>query len=453
MTEQQNVSTAPGAEPGAQGALAAPVPHEGAPAPVRTQRRVGQLPLVLTTVAALAVGLVAGGGVAYAATHPDVTASTTSTTDTATDDGTTTDDGSTADDGTTVPPGWSEGTLPGQATLPDAGSSGSADGSSSTQTTTAATDEQQVGVVVIDTTLGYSGGEAAGTGMVLTSDGLVLTNHHVIEGATEITVTIESTGETYTATVLGYDASADVALLQLDSASGLDTVALDDDGGVTTGDEVTAIGNANGGGELLAAAGAVTATDQTMTASTSSSGDSETLSGLIEFEAAVVSGDSGGPLVDDEGEVVGMTTAASTGGTYTVAYAVDVQDALAIVTQIQTGEETDTVTVGYPGFLGVQLASGTGSGFGPGGQGDPFAQTGTGAVIGGVIDGTPAAEAGLAAGDTITAVDGQAVTSADDLSTIMAGYDPDDQVTVTWTSGTTGEQQEATVTLAQGPVA
>lgn len=296
---------------------------------------------------------------------------------------------------------------------------------SSPSAATAASADQQVGVVTITTTLGYQDASAAGTGMVLTSDGLILTNNHVIEGSTAIKVTIESTGSSYAATVVGTDATHDVAVLQLEGASGLDTVALDDDGGVAAGDAVTAVGNAEGGGELLAAAGSVTALDQTMTASTDGA-SAETLSGLIEFSAAVVPGDSGGPVFDDEGEVIGMTTAASSVGS--IAYAITIEDALVIAHQIDSGAASDTVTIGYPAFLGVSLSS-------------------DGSVIAGVLEGTPAASAGLAAGDTITSVNGVAVGS---LSDALGQFAPGDTVALTWTTAT-GSPSSASVTLIAGP--
>lgn len=379
---------------------------------------------------ALALGLVLGGGTAWGITsvldrH----------------------DRTDVSDAEWPPRPWSDGERPTMPDLPDRQAPGgrpgpgsnddsSGTGTTSAQTATPASDAQQVGVVTIASSLGYQGGESAGTGMVLTTDGLVLTNHHVVEGATSISVTVESTGQTYEATVVGYDASADVALLQLTDASGLATVTLDDDGGAQVGDTVTAVGNAEGTGDLVAASGAVTGTDETMTASTSSSGSSETLSGLLEFSAAVVGGDSGGPVLDDEGEVVGMTTAASVGGTATVAYAIDIVDAVAVVQQIEAGHEGDGVVLGYPAFLGIGLGT----------------DDGTGARVAGVLDGTPAATAGLAAGDVITAVDGTAVTGAEALTAALAGHEPGDTVTLTWTSAATGASTQAAVTLTQGPV-
>ncbi|WP_421740321.1 S1C family serine protease [Cellulomonas sp.] len=307
---------------------------------------------------------------------------------------------------------------------------GSSPSTSDQAAASAASADQQVGVVTITSTLGYQNASSAGTGMVLTANGLVLTNNHVIEGSTSIEVTIESTGSSYVATVVGTDASSDVALLQLQDASGLDTVALDDDSGAAVGDAVTAVGNAEGGGDLLAAVGSVTALDQTMTASTDGS-SAETLSGLIEFSAAVVPGDSGGPVFDDEGEVIGMTTAASSSTVDTVAYAIDIEDALVIANQIQSGVASDTVTIGYPAFLGVSLS--------------------TDGSVAGVLEGTPAASSGLVAGDVITAVDGVAVSSALSLSDLLGAYSPGDTVTLTWTVASSGAAASAPVTLIAGP--
>ncbi|QZN87574.1 S1C family serine protease [Cellulomonas sp. C5510] len=341
-------------------------------------------------------------------------------------------------------------------TLPGGGSGGAGSGSSTaTLDATTATEAQQSGVVLISTVLGYRSAEAAGTGVVLTSDGLVVTNNHVVEGATQITVTIGSTGETYTAEVVGTDATADVAVLQLQGASGLTPAALDDDeAGVAVGDAVTAVGNAEGGGVLLAADGTVTGLDESITTQAEGVSSGESLSGLIEVDADVVSGDSGGPLLDDEGEVVGITTAASSGSADITGYAIPIQDVLDVVTQIVAGQDTDTITLGYPAFLGVQLA--TTGGDAAAVNGLPGSATGSttggaaGAPVAGVIDGTPAAQAGLVAGDTITAVDGVTVADGDALSAALAAHAPGDQVALTWTTAT-GTTQSATVTLVEGP--
>ena len=309
---------------------------------------------------------------------------------------------------------------------------------STQETPVTASDAQISGVVTILTEVDYGAGEAAGTGIILTSDGTILTNNHVIDGATSIEVTVESTGQTYSASVVGYDAAQDVAVLQLDGASGLTPATLDDDGDPAVGDAVTSVGNADGTGTLVAATGSVSGLDESITAGDASGGDSEQLSGLIEVDAYVVAGDSGGPLLDADGEVVGVVTAASSGSPVVTGYAIDIDTALAVAQQIEAGEETGTVQIGLPAFLGVLLS----------GQ----QAAGAGAVLGGVVAGSPAAAAGLAAGDVITAVDGTAVTTPDELSAAIAASEPGDSVTVTYTDAT-GTSMDVTVVLAEGPAA
>lgn len=439
-------------EPVPAAAPTEPAPVGAAPLPV-TPRRVRRR---RTAVALFASGAVAGalvlGGTALAVGLPSDTSDDTGLTSVP-GDGSAFGFGSSGSRSTGSAPST---TVPGSGSGSEGGSTGSGS-STATLDTTTATDEQQAGVVLISTVLGYQSAEAAGTGVVLTSDGLVVTNNHVVAGATEITVTIGTTGESYTATVVGTDATADVAVLQLEGASGLTTAALDDDqDAVATGDAVTAVGNAEGGGVLLAAAGTVTGLDESITTQSEGAAAGESLTGLIEVDADVVSGDSGGPLLDDEGEVIGITTAASSGSSDITGYAIPIEDVLDVVTQIVAGQDSDTITLGYPAFLGVQLAT-TGTTTLPGasglpgpGQGSTGTTSTSGATIAGVIDGTPAAGAGLAAGDTITAVDGVAVADGDALSAALAEYAPGDQVTLTWTTAD-GGSASATVTLIAGP--
>jgi S1-C subfamily serine protease len=307
----------------------------------------------------------------------------------------------------------------------------------STGTTRDATDAESVGVVDITTVIDYGSAEAAGTGIVLTANGEILTNNHVVEGATKITVTVVSTGTSYSATVVGTDATDDVAVLQLSGASGLSTATLDDDT-VAVGDAVTAVGNAGGtGGTPTAATGTVLALNQTITASDESGSGSEQLTGMIEINADIEAGDSGGPLYDSEGEVTGIDTAASSGqSATTVGFAIPIAKAVAIADRIESGEDSATIQQGTPAFLGVQ-----------------FTQEAAGsATISGVVDGSPAAGAGLATGDTITGVDGSAVDSADALSTALAKHGAGDRVRITWVD-TAGTTHTATVTLVAGPAA
>ncbi|MBN9187700.1 S1C family serine protease [Microbacterium sp.] len=326
---------------------------------------------------------------------------------------------------------------------------GTSTGTQSAATTASASESK--GIVLIDTELGYEDAQAAGTGMVIDSSGYVLTNNHVVEGSTKISVTIASTGQTYTATVVGTDATDDVALLKLQGASGLDTVAIDQDDTESVGDAVTAVGNAEGGGVLMAADGAITALDASVTTSAEGSIASETLDGMIQVGAQVVSGDSGGALLDADGEVIGMTTAASSGSADVTGFAIPIETALTLAQQMENGDESGNVTLGYPAFLGIGIAQTTGRGSTYGGYRSQTSTT-AGVSIGEVYDGTPAASAGLVAGDTITAIDGTAVTDASALSSAIAAHEPGDRVTVTWVDAT-GATHSAAVTLIAGPAA
>jgi S1-C subfamily serine protease len=327
-------------------------------------------------------------------------------------------------------------------------------------------------------TEGDQGATAAGTGIVLTSNGEVLTNNHVIRGATSIKVTDVGNGRTYTAKVVGYDASRDVAVIQLQNASGLATANLGDSSSVQSGDAVTALGNAGGkGGTPSVASGAVTALNQSITASDEGSGvNSEQLTGLIETNADIQPGDSGGALVNSYGQVIGMNTAASSGTQFqsqsgqsaAQAYAIPIDKAESIAKQIEAGQGSSSVHIGATAFLGIATSgsnSGSGSGdsggfggFGGGfgGQGDGSGTNGSGTsngvTIAGTLPGSAAASAGLTEGDTITSVAGQAVSSTSDIQQALVKYHPGDKISVSWVDQN-GQSQTATVTLASGPAA
>ncbi len=323
-------------------------------------------------------------------------------------------------------------------------------------------------LVDINTTLNYQNEQAAGTGMVLTSNGEVLTNNHVIESSTSISVTDIGNGKTYAASVVGYDRTKDVAVLQLKNASGLTTVTTGDSSSVRTGDQVVAIGNAGGvGGTPSVAGGAVTALNQSITASDQGDGTTEQLSGLIETDADIQPGDSGGPLVNTSGKVIGMDTAASagfqfqpTGGSGVQGYSIPINEALSIVRQIESGTATSSVHLGPTPFLGVQVTApggSSGSGFGGFGgigsgigSGSGGSQSSAGAQILTVIPGQAAANAGLQAGDVITSVGGHTVTSVNDLAQIMLEEKVGATVPVVYTD-TSGQQRTVSVTLGSGP--
>lgn len=299
---------------------------------------------------------------------------------------------------------------------------------------TDATADQSQGVVLIDTQT--TAGEAAGSGLVIDSSGVVLTNYHVVEGSTSVKVTIATTGDTYDATVIGHDQTADVALLQLDGASGLATVDVDDDDDPAVSDTVTAVGNAQGQGFLSASTGTVVDLEQSIDTQSEGTVEGEHLTGLIETNAYVVGGYSGGALLDSEGEVVGITTAASSGGE-TQSYAVPIEDALDVAQQIEDGTSSGDVQVGPSAYLGIAISQ-------------DAAPSGS-VQVGQVQSGGAAAEAGIEAGATITGIDGTAITSYDVLRSALAGYQPGDSVTLRWADAS-GAAHSAQVTLGESPV-
>ncbi len=323
------------------------------------------------------------------------------------------------------------------------------------------------GLVDINTVLRYQTEEAAGTGMVLTPTGKVLTNNHVIEGSTKITATDLGNGKVYSASVLGYTRTQDVAVIQLKGASGLKTVHIGSSSSVRVGQAIVGIGNAGGtGGRPSAAGGSVTALDQAITASDQGSlgTTTEHLTGLIESNANIQPGDSGGPLVTTSGAVVGMDTAASAAQGYSFrgaatgqGYSIPINEAISIAHQIIAGRSTETVHIGGTPFLGVYVEStATPTPFGSSGFGSTLTSTRStspttsGAVVANVIPGTPAQSSGLAQGDVITSVGGTTVTSPSDLTRIMLRYHPGDSVKVVWTTRS-GQSQSAMIALASGP--
>lgn len=323
-------------------------------------------------------------------------------------------------------------TAPAEPNYPQTGPSEEPGGNTGTRSATVAP-EQSKGVVLIESEV--SGGVAAGTGMILSSDGKVLTNYHVVAGSDKVQAIVADTGDAYAATVLGFDQSRDVALLQLKNASGLNTVALDSDA-VNPGDRIAAVGNASGGGKLVKAAGKVTATDQDLTVSSDSPwGNSEDLTGLIQTTAGAVPGDSGGPMFDAQNEVLGMTTAGST--TEHTSYAVPIGTALSVVQQIETGQDAGTVRVGPSGYLGVVAATHTSGS--------------KGIEITDVVAGGPADKAGIAAGSRITKVGGTTITAKTNLANVVRDYEPGQQVRITWVNPE-GHTKTATVTLGASPV-
>jgi S1-C subfamily serine protease len=299
----------------------------------------------------------------------------------------------------------------------------------------------KAGIVVIETKLGYQDGTAAGTGMVLTSSGEVLTNNHVIRGATTIRIVVPNTGRTYSARVVGYDVADDVAVLQAVGASNMSTVTTTS-AKLAVGAAVAAIGNAGGTGRLTSATGAITRLGRSVVVD-DDQGGAVRLTGMIGVNATVVPGDSGGPLTNSAGEVIGMDTAGSAGATFrstnaTQAYAIPITKALSIATKVVAGTATARIHIGDTAFMGVQITRGF--------RGDHVA----GAVIAGVTSGAPAAAAGLTPGDVITAVNGYHISSPTSLTSSLLTKKPGDSVTITY-SDQSGASHSVKLELASGP--
>lgn len=299
------------------------------------------------------------------------------------------------------------------------------------------------GVVVIKTTLAYQGASAAGTGMVLTSSGEILTNNHVIRGATAITVLVPGTTRMYTAKVVGYDVTDDVAVLRATGASNLKTVVTSSSK-PAVGDAVTAVGNAGGTGALTSARGAITGLQKSVVVSDDQGGTAR-LTGLIGANASVQPGDSGGPLLNSAGKVIGMDTAGSTGyvsgsTTATQAYAIPIAKALLIAKQVESGQASTRIHIGKTPFLGIQVASDIRGG----------GVSSAGAVVAGVMSGGPAASAGLSAGDVITAIDGHEISSPSSITSLILTKKPGAKVTISHTDRF-GASHSTTITLASGP--
>jgi S1-C subfamily serine protease len=341
------------------------------------------------------------------------------------------------------------------------------------------------GLVDIASTLRYNSETAEGTGMIISPGGLVLTNNHVIDQATNIRATLVAPGRNpvaqYTAKVLGYDATDDVALLQLVGASGLPVERFGNSSQVSLGTPVLALGNADGRGGAKPAAGIINALDRSIQASDEGSNTTENLKHMLQTNARIQQGDSGGALANNAGQVIGMITAANTGNPRgagssggTLGFAIPINSALSIARQIAAGKPSATVYIGVPGFLGVSVADSNSDNpqlqaadaarggsarrnnipcqtAGPqAGIPAKVAPTAAGALIVSVICDSAANAAGMVPGDVITAVNGQPITTPDSLTGTTAKYHQNDIVSVQWVS-LDGIEHATRMQLGQGP--
>jgi S1-C subfamily serine protease len=354
----------------------------------------------------------------------------------------------------------------------------------------------QPGLVVINSKLQDDGADvsgAAGTGMIISRSGLVLTNNHVINATNGLTATVISTGRTYPAIWLGYDKGSDVAVIKLKGASGLTPVPLGNSSSVRIGDAVVAMGNANGTGSITTVTGAITGLDRAITASDEGTGESaEHLTGMLQTDADIIQGDSGGPLVSAAGKVIGMDTASSSdimASQQNVGFAIPISKAMTIAREIIAGKPRTGVRVGATGFVGVLVASAVNGGQST--QTSPQAQlqqveqneeqqgmdqggrfyttpagclpnaadagipahvapASSGALVLGALCQSPAAAASLAAGDVITSAAARQVTSPASLTSILAKVPAGKTVTLVWITPD-GQTVTRPLTLAQIP--
>ncbi|MGH7665764.1 MAG: S1C family serine protease [Candidatus Dormibacteria bacterium] len=316
------------------------------------------------------------------------------------------------------------------------------------------TGKVEPGVVDITAVDGDANATSAGTGMVLTSNGEVLTNNHVINGATSITAQVDGVGQKYPAKVVGYDATQDVALLQLQGASNLKTVTVGNSSSVVVGLPVVAIGNAlDLPGKPTVTTGTITALNRSVTASDEGNTSSENLSGLFQSDASLCSGNSGGPLANSSGQVIGMNTAAETNSSdscSTVGFSIPINSALSVASQIQKGNASSTVNIGLPAFLGVDVedaSSANGGGYGGYGYTPPV---NSGALVVNVVPQTAAQSAGLVAGDVITKANGATITSESSLGHVIHGLKPGQTISISWVDAN-DNSHSSNVTLGTGP--
>jgi putative serine protease PepD len=274
---------------------------------------------------------------------------------------------------------------------------------------------------VVDIVASNRRASGEGTGVIISSDGYVLTNAHVVEGASKVSVATAGSAKALSATVIGADEAHDVALLKVDNASGLPAAELGRSSDVKVGEDVVAIGNALGlRGDPTVTRGIVSALNRTV----------ENLTGMIQTDAAINPGNSGGPLVNSSGQVIGINTAVAADGAQNIGFAIPIDKAKALADRLKTGQGPAPVA-----FLGVSTTE-TSDGSG-------------GAQVVDLVAGGPAQKAGLAIGDLIVTFDGKPVAGADSLSGLVQARQPGDTVQVVVERN--GSSRTISVTLGTKP--
>jgi len=302
------------------------------------------------------------------------------------------------------------------------------------------------GVVDIYAVIGYPRGVTGGTGVVMTPDGEVLTNNHVIRGAVSVRVVDPASGRSYAATVVGYDLSTDLAVLQLRRASNLPTVAFGNSGTARLGEAVTAIGNAGGvGGAPRVTGGRIVGLDRSLRVADGHNGFQQ-LHVLIETSAPLQPGDSGGPLLDSAGTVIGLDTAAAFPrggrGARGDGFSIPIDPARAIAQRIESGRRSASVHIGPTPFIGVDVEQS--------GPRDAGTESTRGALVEGVVASSPAQRAGLAHGDLITMLDGRRISSFSAIAGVVVALAPGARIGVGWLAPS-GVVHRGWMRLASGP--
>ncbi|HEX2064109.1 MAG TPA: trypsin-like peptidase domain-containing protein, partial [Acidimicrobiales bacterium] len=277
---------------------------------------------------------------------------------------------------------------------------------------------------VVSIRVGGGRGGGAGTGVILSGDGEVLTNAHVVDGARSIRVILNGETQSREADLVGTDEANDLALLRIRGARGLPTAELGSSADLQVGDDVIAIGNA------LGLRGAPSVTRGIVSGLNRSLGS---ISDLIQTDAAINPGNSGGPLVNARGQVVGINTAsagARGGGAQNIGFAIPIDQARPIVERLRTGQ--GAAPLAFLGVSTIDLEDGS-----------------RGARITEVVAGSPAASAGLRPGDVITEVAGQPVEGAGELGGLVRRRQPGQELELTYQRG--GDRREAKVILAERP--
>ena len=274
---------------------------------------------------------------------------------------------------------------------------------------------------VVDIVASSRRASGEGTGIIISSDGYVLTNAHVVDGASKVQVALAGTSRPMSGTVVGADDAHDVALLKIDNASGLPAAELGRSADVKVGEDVVAIGNALGlRGDPTVTRGIVSALNRTV----------ETLTGMIQTDAAITPGNSGGPLVNSAGQVIGINTAVAADGAQNIGFAIPIDKAKSLADRLKTGQGPAPVA-----FLGVSTT-------------EPMDGSGGAQVVEVVSDG-PAQKAGVRVGDLIVSFDGKPVAGADILSGLVQTRQPGDTVQVVVERN--GSSRTVSVTLGTRP--